>query len=271
MDFDSITNKLKVKNIIIVILVLLIILLLSISTYLYINNINLKNENNKIKNTNKPLTEEESINKGTNLYNKVNDIYEVYSYDIPYCGLTYNEIQNQELTNFEDELKDTSDNLVKDEEVKNDIYYYKSHYKNLKELKNYLSNYLSNDLINKKIKIKEKEITDISMLNNSTYHGSNYVIKNNNLYCKATTKKKNNSRYINYFNNNIDPYDIRVLQIDNDRINYLINSKYLNDNIKDFNSECTNNIEKCINTNEKSFVIEKNDNKWIVSVFNYHK
>lgn len=275
MDAENLRKKLKTKNILIALLVIAVITLTYFDISLYKNNSNLKREYNKLVNADPKLTEREALLKGKELYDKATEIYTVYSNKIPYCGLNLNEINGQTLTKFEDELIDAAPDTPKlekdDDTVENETSYYKSKYKDIKTLKRYLANYLSEDLIENNIKSNEKVIKDLILLTNETYTGSNYVSYENSLYCKATIDEKFESRYLANYTKEIEPYDMRIVSIDTNKISFLVKSKYLNDKVTDFNKECKENIDSCINTNEKAFTIEKVDGNWIVTVFKMHE
>lgn len=275
MDADNIRKKLKTKNIFIILLFLILIVISYFSVNLYLDNQKLKKKNLKLQNEVPALTETEALNKGKELYDKVTEIYSVYKLKIPYCGYNLSEISNQKLTMFEDELKnieENSDNLEQQvNTTNNDTSYYRSIFKNLDSLKKYLKDYMSEDLIEKNIKLNEKSVKDLILLQNEKYTGSNYVEYDMSLFCKATTIEVDNSRYIEKYTKDIDPYEIRTLSRDKNKITFLIKSKYLSDTVKDFNKECKDDINKCIVTYDKSFSIEKINNKWIVTVFNMHE
>lgn len=275
MDADNIRKKLKGRNITIVILVLVIVLLCCSDVLLYLNNNELKKENTKLKNEEPALTESEAMKKGKELYDKATEIYTLYSFKLPYCGYSKSEVSKQKMTKFEEELKEKDDKKInleqQTETVKNETSYYKSNYRNLDSLKKYLSNYLSEDLIEKNIKPKEKVIKDLVLLQNETYTGSNYVEYSGALYCKATSDYTDESRYIEKYTSEVNPYDIKIVYRDRNKISYMVKSKYVSNDVKDFNAECKNDINKCIITSEKQFTIEKTDGKWLVTVFNIHE
>lgn len=275
MDVDNIRKKLRTKNILIILLVFALLIISYFSIKLYIDNNKLKKKNLKLQNEVPALTETEALNKGKELYDKVTEIYSVYKMKIPYCGYSLSEISNQQLTTFEKELSEIelNENSLEQQAntTTNDTSYYRSNFKNLDEIKKYMGNYMSEDLIEKNIKLNEKPVKDLILLQNDRYTGANYVDYDKSIFCKASTIEVDNSKYIEKYTKDVEPYEIRTLSRNKNKITFLIKSKYVNDNIKDFNKECKDNIEKCIVSYDKPFSIEKINNKWVVTVFNMYE
>ena len=104
MDYDNIRRSLRKRTVSIIIL-LLIVLALGFSTVLlFLDNQRLKEQLNKKIENSSLLTEEEAKEKAIELYDKATEIYEVYNYNIPYCGKTLNDLKIVDRTNFEKEL-----------------------------------------------------------------------------------------------------------------------------------------------------------------------
>ena len=276
MDYDNIRRSLRKRTVSIIIL-LLIVLALGFSTVLlFLDNQRLKEQLNKKIENSSLLTEEEAKEKAIELYDKATEIYEVYNYNIPYCGKTLNDLKIVDRTNFEKELLSNENNSINEDndtkttenQYKNETYYYKSKFNDIDSLKDYLSNFLIESRVNEMT--KTKPLKNIELLQNETYKDSNYVLHNNKLYCRIIDIK-NESRYISNYTNEIKPYDIKTIKIRTNKITFLVTSKYLKDEIKDFNTECKDNIDKCIRTDDQSFSIELVDGSWLVSMFNIHE
>ena len=93
MDYDNIRRSLRKRTVSIIIL-LLIVLALGFSTVLlFLDNQRLKEQLNKKIENSSLLTEEEAKEKAIELYDKATEIYEVYNYNIPYCGKTLNDLK----------------------------------------------------------------------------------------------------------------------------------------------------------------------------------
>lgn len=284
MDYDNIRKSLRKRTVSIIILVLIVLALGSSTVLLFLDNQRLKEQLNKKIENSSLLTEEEAKEKAIELYDKATEIYEVYSYNIPYCGKKLNDLKTVNKTNFEKELssmtetaeensvnesdKETSTENNEKNIYKNETYYYKSKFNNIDGLKDYLSNFLIESRVNEMTKIKP--LKNIELLQNETYKDSNYVLHNNKLYCKIIDIK-NESRYISNYTNEIKPYEIKTIKIRANKITFLVTSKYLKDEIKDFNTECKDDIDKCIRTDDQSFSIELVDGSWLVSMFNIHE
>lgn len=218
-----------------------------------------KDENNK--NTNDTsveekeslLTESEAINIGRTLYDKLTEIYETSNL-IPYCGYNY----IQAITNASDEFSAEGFDNVK---------YLKTNFNSLDDLKNALRNYLSDDLI--KDLVTGDVVTDLKNL--KVY--SNYLIKDNTLYCRAYT----GAGYMTLYANN---YEMTIKSIDEKEITFNIKSKYVKESAS---YECINavfgnmDISGVCNSDEveykdTTFTISKNsNNNWVVTDFTLHE
>lgn len=276
MDYDNIRRSLRKRTVSIIVLLLIVLALGSSTVLLFIDNQRLKEQLNKKIENSSLLTEEEAKEKAIELYDKATEIYEVYNYNIPYCGKTLNDLKIVDRTNFEKELLSNENNSINEDndtkttenQYKNETYYYKSKFNDIDSLKDYLSNFLIESRVNEMT--KTKPLKNIELLQNETYKDSNYLLHNNKLYCRIIDIK-NESRYISNYTNEIKPYDIKTIKIRTNKITFLVTSKYLKDEIKDFNTECKDNIDKCIRTDDQSFSIELVDGSWLVSMFNIHE
>ena len=192
----------------------------------------------------------------------------IYTYDSNFEKELSSMTETAEENSVNESDKETSTENNEKNIYKNETYYYKSKFNNIDGLKDYLSNFLIESRVNEMTKIKP--LKNIELLQNETYKDSNYVLHNNKLYCKIIDIK-NESRYISNYTNEIKPYEIKTIKIRTNKITFLVTSKYLKDEIKDFNTECKDNIDKCIRTDDQSFSIELVDGSWLVSMFNIHE
>lgn len=243
----------KVKDIIIGVLVILIIILGGLFVYGYVfdngndNNLDNNNSNNNVNNEEvKNLSNEEALSLGKDLYDKATEIYETWLF-LPWCGYNWDDIYNQPVYDF----GGTYGKM-----------FYKSPYKNLDELKVELRNYFSEDIINSKINGIMAINWDLK--NIETY--VNYVIKDNELYCRNFHGKGWITGYVDY--------EMNVDSIDNAKIVYNIKSKYVI--LKQGSSCMPENINACSESDfeykDTKFVIEKNnEGKWIVSSYILHE
>lgn len=267
MNSDNIRSSMRTRTIFIIVLFLIIIVLSISSVLLFQDNQRLKEALNKKLEDNDLLSEEEAKKVGIELYDKATEIYEVYNLNIPYCGEGINELKVIEKTTFSDELSELEED---DEKVKtNTISYYKSKFKNMDALKTYLGNFLIDTRVNEYTKVKP--LKDLSLLtninDNNTY---DYILNQDRLYCRIGDIT-DNSRYIKKYTNEIEPYDIKTVKIRNNKITFIVTSKYLSNNITNFDLECKNDIDKCITTVDQSFSIEKIEGTWLVSMFSLHE
>ena len=224
--------------------------------YLDLNADNLKNKINKGSiddmGNYRVLDGMESLSIGKELYDKANEIYSVW-FLVPYCGYNIYKINSLDKV----ELGDYS--------IGNGMYY-ESSYADIEELKSSLAKWLSLDIINKKVN-DNSIVFDLELLRNNNYSYTDYVIKDNKLYCRAQYDKEWLSNYLN-------KYTITVDSISNDSITYNISSSYAKN---DASSKCLDDltITSCtreeIELKDTKFVISKNEtNKWVVTSFVLH-
>lgn len=249
------------KNIIITILSLIIVALVVIFV-ISINNGTIKfsktdnNDQQQTSTTNEVMSEESAIEIGSNLYDKATEIYSMWML-FPYCG--YANIDN--LKTYE--LGDSSYGNGS---------YYESEFSSLDELKKYLENYLSTDIVNKNV-IESSQVNgqtyynyvdDISLLSSSDDHYSyvDYVLKDSKLYCRAQSGKGWNSLYL-------DEYTMKPISILENKIEFNVTSTYMT------NEAYQNKIEELTDEDKEykdtTFVIEKINNKWIVTDYTLHE
>ena len=298
MNYDNIRGSMRSKNIAIVILVLIVIALSFGVVYLFLANQRLNKQLISKQIDESILSEADAKDIGIKLYDKATEIYEVYSKGLPYCGKSLSELKNVNKTKFEEEFaklnesttstnnskkevkeddeddddsKEDNEKTTKIEEIeeyKNDVDYYKSKYKDMTGLKEYLSNFLTETRVNEYTKVKP--VKDLKLLSNESYINSNYVLYNNYIYCRVNDFS-NDSKYIKNYSDSVEPYDIKTIKIKPSRITFIVTSKYLKDDITDFETECKEDISKCIKTDDQSFSIEKVDGVWQVSMFTLHE
>ena len=276
-------KKLRVKNIFLTILFIFLVGSVLFSFYLFNENKKLKDELSKYVGDNVVLSKEEAIKTGTELYDRVTEMFEVYNLGLPYCGVSIKDLEKVEKTKFEKELSTTDMEETENEEtdetdkeeitnpdyVKNNTYYYKSRFSSVDDLRNYLVNFVDGEMIKDKLNVKE--IKDISLLENVNTTGATYVIYEDSLYCKTNEKIENESRYISNFTSSISPYELKTIKIRKNKITFLVTSKYLKDDIKDFDKECKDDVDSCITMLDQNFTIEKVNGVWIVTSFNVHE
>ena len=226
----------KKNNGIIILMGIIIIMLIVLCVLFATNTIKFNDEviNNQTSSQGKEenkITETEASTLGKDLYDKATEIYSVW-YLLPYCGYSTEEISGRETVKFEDD----------------GIEFYESKYSSISELKSELANYFSEDIINSKVDSYD-----------STYF---YKTENNKLYCRQTPGKGWLSSYL-------EKYDIKVSNIEENKVTYTITSYYA----KDIN-KC-NNIDDCakddIETRDTNFTIEKVNNNWIVTDYTLHE
>lgn len=209
------------------------------------------NKTEQERNTNL-LSETEAINVGRSLYDKATEIYETSTL-IPYCGYNY----TLAISNASDEFSaEEYDNLK----------YLKTNYKSLDDLKNALRSYLSDELINGLI--TQDAVIDLRDL--KLY--SNYLIKDNVLYCRAYT----GAGYMTLYAND---YEMSIKSIDENKITFNIKSKYAKQNASQecINAVLDNTISSSIcnaddfEYKDTTFTINKNsNNNWVVTEFVLH-
>lgn len=231
----------KKNNFLIGVIGILILIIIFLIAFI----INDKVLSNKEDNNVNLLTNEEAIELGKKLYDKVTEIYEV-SLLTPYCG------KSKDVVISENDI----------EILGNSAYgngnYFRTTFSSLDDLKKYLTSWLSDDLINnlvvktKNVNDKKyyKYVEDLSLLNSEEeqYSYVDYVLKDNTLYCRLDTGK-------DYFTQYDDEYKIKVSNILEDRIEYIITSTYIktSDNIS---TSLDNEVKK--EYKDTTFIIEKN-------------
>lgn len=258
-------NKDKFKNIIIVLLLIIIILLVIVIGFSYATLNNIKTDSSDDKTNNEEviddkLSKDEALKVGKELYDKATDIYETWVL-FPYCGFTYQEFINKDMVEYSDAAMGNGK-------------YYDSGFKNLEELKEYLAKYLSSDIINNKI--TKDAVIDLSLLGTSDYAYTDYIVDSGKLYCRSFAGKGWVNRYLG-------EYDIDVNTIEENKITYIIKSTYVTEAAQASNSECWNsvnsgtnelNTDKCLENEleykDTTFIIEKNNDNWIVSEYTLH-
>ena len=246
-------NESKGRTIIIGVLVFMVVILSGVVIYMYINqddvNISLDNKeevNDNQDDENVKMTEEQAVLLGKELYDKATDIYETWLF-YPWCGYSDADIYNQSVHDFGGTYGNG---------------FYKSPYNDLEELKEELRNYFSEDIINSKI--NGIIVIDWDLKNIDTY--VNYVIKDNEMYCRSYSGKGWVTGYYDY--------DMIIDSIEDNKIVYNIKSKYI---LLNPSSNCMlENINAC-NENDfeykyTKFVIEKNDSgNWVVTDYTLHE
>lgn len=190
------------------------------------------------------LSEVEATSIGKDLYDKATEIFSTWNM-LPYCGYSFVEIHNQKTINLGNNV------------------FYESSFNNIDELKNYLLNYLSSEIvesnINEEAQIDLNKITDYQ----------NYIIYNNKLYCRQNSGKGWLSLYLGN-------YDIKVNNIQDNKITYIISSYYAKDydttcNTDAYNGSLTNCPSESVIKKDTNFTIEKQNDKWIVTDYTLHE
>lgn len=240
------------KNKIIVSLIILLLILLFgvciISIYYNYSNKEIDNNNDDNMNNSELLTNEEAIEVGKKLYDKVTEMYKNWV-AFTYCGVDVPKIEENQVEMFWGSR------------------YYKSNFSNLDDLRKYLKQWLSDDIIDKKVDFNDYiENEDIEKKYSENEYWSldyiDYILKNNVLYCRLETGIGWDSTYLH-------KYDIKVDKIEKNKITYTIVSYYCKDdeyiqyegicNDKDFESKNT------------TFVIERNDDgNFIVTDYTFY-
>ena len=194
----------------------------------------------------------ESLSIGRELYEEATKIYTVWNL-YPYCGYDIPEIEKKE--KFELGALNIGNGS-----------YYQSDFQNIESLKEYLKKWLSEEIIEEKI--NQEPVTDIELLKESRYAFTDYVIKDDKLYCRSQPEKEITSKYLNN-------YTITVSNIKKNTITYNIKSSYAKE---EANSKCLEslNIKNCtkedIEYKDTIFIIKKNKtNNWIVSSYTMHE
>lgn len=181
---------------------------------------------------------EESIKLVNDLFEKANDYYE-YDKLMPYCKKDGN-------TTKEIEFIDNGITMKGE--------YIKSEYKTIEELKEYLLSFMDESLIETKL--------ELSDLNNKRYYDNYYEI-DGNLYCRNYSGKGYRSLYTKN-------YDIEVTEEKDNKITAKVAYEYLTED-----SDCdVNNLSSCTDRSFEykigNIVVEKKNNNYIVTKFDFH-
>ncbi len=249
-------NKNLIKVIVIVFLSLVVVGLSGYVVYDKMLNNNSKNSSkNDVPNQSNLLTKDEALKEGKKLYDKATEIYETWLV-VPYCGVKLGNMSDDRIESFGDSG------------LGNDLYY-RSDFSSLDGLKNHLKQWLSDDIVNNKIKkTKYNYVEDLSLLSNEEYGYVDYVFKDNKLYCRLQTGKG----ILSYYHS----YNIKVDNIEKDKITYTITSAYIKNPISDEKTSCsldnpTACSEKDLEYKDTKFVIQKNNaGKFVVSEYTLH-
>lgn len=209
-------------------------------------NIKMVSDSNK-SSGNYTLSEQEALSIGKELYDKATKVFETWRL-LPYCGERPNDGKTMSF--------------------KSGCMMYETNYKDLEELKSYLATFLSNDIINSKI--NEQPITDMSLLDNLDNTYTNYLIKDDKLYCRSNTGKGWLSRYLN-------SYDMEVDSIKDDVIKFKVKIANVSEKVAlQSNSKCSygSKISDCsddqIEYVDTKFVIKRMNGNWVVTDYVLH-
>ena len=239
----------------------LIIMLLGVGIFYLCEYLDLNADNLKNRKKEKETKEEvsgytaldgmESLSIGKERYDKATEIYSVWKLR-PYCGYSVDELDKVNKISFSDSASGNGN-------------YYESDFSGIDELKEYLSKWLSAEIINDNV--IGNVVTDLELLKDNKYAYTDYINKDNKLYCRLDTGKGWLSNYLN-------KYTITVDTITDESITYNITSEYAKG---DASSECLENlnISSCsseeIEKKDTKFTISKNkSNKWVVTSFVLH-
>lgn len=207
---------------------------------------NSENQDNEENNTNvtpQKMTEQEALALGQALYNEAEKIYERNSLK-PYC-----ECENNNIYLGEENLSPS---------------YCESKFSNLNELKDSLKNKLSLELVENLIGNEVYNRSDINDFGNFY----NYVIDNDKLFCLTASGKG----WLTFY----AKYNLVVDSIDINKIEFTATTKYIKEEIVDQNLQICNARypENCpdeyLDNKTDRFVIEKQNNNWIVTEFTLH-